>query len=128
MAATVTRTPLQEVDKAHLGERVSVAWTSDGSGNATASLIKLRGWIVKVITYPGSAAPTDDYDIKLKDSTGFDVLGSVLNDRDTSNTEQIPTPNSGVSIVTYVNGDYTFDVSNAGSAKNGTCVFYIKTK
>lgn len=126
MAATVEN--LQEVLRTNLiktGERVTIPWTSDGSGNYTESMV-LRGWLVEIQTDPGATAPTDNYDIKLKDSNSVDVLADLALNRDTATTEFIPTPGSGITILKYLNGTYTFDVSNAGAAKTGTAVLTIK--
>lgn len=122
---TVTRTPLAS-PWGKLVEKISVAWTSDASGNATGTMTKLYGFVIKVITDPdGSAAPTDNYDITLVDENAVDALDGKLADRDTANNEQVyPTPTSSA-IPAFVCGDHTFTVANAGNAKSGVCTFYI---
>jgi hypothetical protein len=65
-------------------------WVAD-SGDAsvpTDTISGIMGYVVRVITDPGATAPTDDYDIELKDAYGCDVMGGGLADRDTANTEQ----------------------------------------
>lgn len=69
---------------------ITWAWTAD-SGAATvptSTVSGILGYVVRVITNPGSTAPTDDYDIVLNDAYGCDVMGGALADRDTANTEQ----------------------------------------
>jgi len=127
MAGTLTvgREPMKIYGNIY-GEIITVSWTSDSSGNADVTVPNMNGFIVSAKTTPsGSAAPTANYDIKLKDSAGFDVLGSVLNDRSASAVERIPAANSGVVAVAHLHGTYTFDVTNAGNAKAGTCVFRL---
>lgn len=65
-------------------------WTADASDGSvpTNTVTGVLGYVVRVVTDPGSPAPTDDYDIELKDAYGCDVMGGALADRDTSTTEQ----------------------------------------
>lgn len=83
-----------ERDKATL----TFTWTGAASGGTvttaetdTAITEELqRGWYVYlIVTNPGSPAPTDNYDIYLYDSDGVDIAGGMINNRDTSNTEQV---------------------------------------
>ncbi len=129
MAGTLsfTRAPMKLYDGYVIGEIVTVTWVSDSSGNADISIPDLKGWLTEAKTVPSATvAPTDNYDIKLKDSAGFDVLEGALNDRDTANTEIIPTANSGKLALRQLFGTYTFDVTNAGNAKGGTCAFKVQ--
>lgn len=68
---------------------VDFAWTAhtDGSFTSVASTQDIDGYIVSVITDPGTPAPTDDYDITLTNELGYDVMGGTLANRDTSTTE-----------------------------------------
>ena len=130
MAGTVTYTReyLKEPDRHYVGEEITVSWTSDSSGNADKLLPRLTGWLVFMKFNPGATAPTDDYDVKLKDSDGDDVLEGIAEDRDTTTSEFLPTAGSGVLALREFNGNYTFDVSNAGSSKQGTCVLRFRWK
>lgn len=97
-----------------------VAWTSDASGDATATL-PINGAIVRVVTNPdGSAAPTDNYDLTIVDEDGVDLLNGEGVDRDTANSEQIfPTD------VPFHNGDVTVTIANAGDTKEGVVAIYV---
>lgn len=54
----------------------------------TATNSEIIGWyITEVRTNPGTAAPTDDYDIVINDSDGIDLMGGRLADRDATNSE-----------------------------------------
>lgn len=123
---TVTRDPRRAPNEGKRIERISVAWTSDASGNADASIENLYGFLVKVITNPDNVdAPTDNYDITLIDENGIDAADSKLIDRDTANTEQVYPVASNAQTPVFLCGTHTFTVANAGNAKRGVCVLYI---
>jgi hypothetical protein len=64
-------------------------WVADDTDASIPTATVYGGCVWKVITDPGTPAPTDNYDIKLLDSYSQDVLESNLLDRDTSNTETV---------------------------------------
>jgi hypothetical protein len=127
MAGTVTvaRDPRKGQNGGKIIERISVAWTSDASGNATGTITNLYGWLVKVVTTPGAAAPTALYDITLIDENNFDSAQNKLADRSATVVEEIYPLTTGSAIPVLLVGTYTFTVANAGNAKNGTCVLYM---
>lgn len=97
-----------------------VSWTSDASGDATATL-PLDGAIMRVVTNPDdTAAPTDNYDVTIVDGDGLDLLNSEGLDRDTLNSEQIFPTNPP-----FHNGDVTVTIANAGNTKAGTVTLYV---
>lgn len=123
---TVTRDPRRAPNNGKPIERISVAWTSDASGNATGSIENLYGFCLKLVTDPdGSAAPTDNYDITLVDENSIDALAGAGADRDTANTEQVYPTASGAQVPAFLCGTHTFTVANAGNAKSGVAVFYV---
>jgi hypothetical protein len=70
----------------------ATADASDGSFPSTATSTditnKIKGYyLYKLITNPGSTAPTDNYDIVLNDEDGIDLLGGNGANRDTTNSE-----------------------------------------
>lgn len=71
-----------------------------------------NGRIELVVTDPGTTAPTDNYDIQLLDSTGVDIMGGGLADRDTANTEQSHPLVDGSPAYRPVNGKMTLSISN----------------
>jgi hypothetical protein len=97
---------------------ISVPWTSDGSGNYTET-VTMNGWLVKSVTDPGAAAPTDNYDITLVQNTA-DQLAGALADRDTANGECVIH-----AAPIFLAGDHTFTVASAGDTKSGTAYFYL---
>lgn len=122
---TVTRDPRVAPACGKPIERIVVDWTSDASGNADVSIANLYGWLVKIVTDPGSTAPTDNYDITLVDENGIDALAGAGADRDTANTEQVYPVASGGQTPVFLCGTHTFTVANAGNAKVGRAVLYI---
>ena len=72
---------------------IIVDWLSDdAAGTWTADTKKISGSLVKAITDPGATAPTDDYDITIKDAAAYNVLTHAhddLVDRDTANVEEV---------------------------------------
>jgi hypothetical protein len=85
------------------------------------------GYIHKVTTDPGSTAPTDDYDITLTDdTTGADLMGGELANRDTANTEEaVPkVGNAYAGNVAFTS--FTLNLTNNSvNAATGTVYVYI---
>lgn len=128
MAGTVTVTreeikPSQRNTK-HV-TKVIVDWTSDADGDADVAIKNLSGWLVKVVTDPGSSAPTDNYDVTLIDEDGADALQSLCLNRDTSNSESVYTLVTGAATPVLLAGTHTFTVANAGNAASGRAVLYM---
>lgn len=124
MAGSVTFTYDQDPDRI---KSMVMAWTSDASGNVSGIASRhVTGKVVQVVTDPGAAAPTDNYDITLLDSRGFDVLAGTGANRDTITTEgAVPVQETTVGAnlygnPVYVDGPLTLTIANAGSAKQGT--------
>lgn len=117
--------------------KVIVDWTSDdATGAVSGTTAKIVGTLIKAVTDPGSAAPTDNYDIAITDELSADVLAacqSTLANRDTTNTEQVyflvldaaVTP-LAQSVHPVVCDKLTISITNAGNAKNGQLVLYYK--
>lgn len=111
-------------------------WTSDGSGDASASTKKIAGRILKIATNPGATAPTDNYDITVTDANSLEIFAVAIAaqqpiNRDTANSEQqYPMVlNSDASalamaIQPVVCDVLTIAVANAGAAKNGVLEIY----
>ena len=119
MAVTATETTHTSVKK------IKLAWTSDGSGDATgATSSAYDGKVIALVTVPagGGSAPTDDYDITLTDSDSVDVLIGGGANRDTATTEVV----AEASLGAVAGSVLTFTVANAGATKAGTAYVYIR--
>lgn len=120
-------------------QRVTVNWTSDDTtADATGTTDELNGYIVRIVTDPGTPAPDDDYDIVLTDPEGMNLLakaGDDLADRDTSTSEQIwpimenyDSTAIGVGLWVPVGDAITISVDNAGTSTQGQLILYIQKK
>jgi hypothetical protein len=127
MAGTVTATRAPRVSgNGREVEKVSVAWTSDASGNADGSITNLYGFLVKYVTDPdGTAAPTDLYDMTLVDENSVDALAGSGADRSATLNQQVYPVASGAQTPVFLCGTHTFTIANAGNAKSGVAVFYL---
>ena len=101
-----------------------IDWVSDDATGAASGTFRLDGQIIRLVTDPGAAAPTDNYDITLPDSNSFDALQGLGANRDTANTEQQNIVISGTSVHPAVNDTLTFTIAAAGNSKAGQAVIY----
>ena len=106
-------------DKSNKIGTITFTWTS-ATGGAVTQAFHLDGAIVRMVTNPGSTAPTDNYDITLVDPDAVDLLAAEGINRATSTSEQVFPTNTP-----FPYGDVTFTVANAGDTKDGVCVLYI---
>lgn len=112
-------------------ECLAYTWTADASAAtvpATASNKSIDGYVIQVVTNPGSTAPTDDYDITLTNSDGADVMGGALANRDTANSEiAIPKVDGTNYADAWVSGTLTLNISNNSvNSATGVVRVYIK--
>lgn len=107
-------------------ERITVPWTSDAAGAYTEE-ITIDGQLVRLVTDPGTPAPTDNYDVTLPDDHGLDLLGGGGANRDTANTEgvNLAAAASGTDNPIFYSGKATVTIANAGDSKAGTVYLYV---
>jgi hypothetical protein len=109
-------------------KKVKFEWTSVNGGGDAGKASKTTefpytGEIIRLVTDPGTAAPTDNYTVTITDEDGYDVLmGAAVGNRDEANTEQVLASSLGC----VANDKLTLNVSGAGNAKTGTVTVYIK--
>lgn len=117
MAGTVTIT----ADRPGPVQEVVFAWTSDSSGNATATTTDVySGELVRVLCVPGGTTPSNLYDVTLTDDNSIDLLYG--GGADCSNASNRVLENVGV----VSNSTLSISVSNAGSAKTGTVIVQMR--
>jgi len=115
-----------------------IDWTSHTDGVVSAVIPEIVGTISRVTFNPdGTAAPSDNYDVTLKDADAFDVLGGNGGNLDEANTASLTafttrcsdTPTTG-SASGYepvaVCGPLTLSIANAGNKKKGSIAIYIR--
>ena len=120
MAGTVTVT-----ESVHTSvKKIKWAWTSTAGGAADQiTAAPYYGEVLALMTIPAAAgnAPTDNYDITITDVEGYDVMQGAGANRDTANTETaVPATKS------VAHGTVTLNITNAGDAKSGTAILYIR--
>lgn len=118
--------------------KVVIDWTSDDTTGAVSGTTSkaIIGRLIKGVTDPGSAAPTDDYDIVITDPEGVNVLGNCvanLTNRDTANSEEVyflvsnkAATDPGGNLHPVVSDKLTISVSNAGNSKTGQLILYYE--
>jgi hypothetical protein len=107
-------------------KKIVWSWTSGtGAEGGTASgttTAPFDGEILALITDPGATAPTDNYDVTVTDADGHDVLLGAGADRDTVNTEYVAKASLGAVAASKL----TLNITNAGDAKVGVVVLYVR--
>ena len=105
--------------------KITFAWTTDG-GTAAADATTTGtydGEILGLATIPSAVtAPADNYDVTIKDSDGFDVLLGTGANRDEANTEYV----DRASLAAVSTSKLTLGITNAGNAKLGTTVIWVR--
>lgn len=105
---------------------VNIAWTADVAAATVPDTVlnDLKGYLVKVITNPGSTAPTANYDIMLldyDDSTVDAANAAIVNRHTTSSEIVLPT------VPPLLCGNYTFNLTNnAVNSATGVCILFIE--
>lgn len=100
-------------------------WTSDAGGAAALPTLKdYDGKLIGLTTIPagGGAAPTDLYDLTLTDADGHDVLLGAGVNRAAAATQHVAEASLGAVAASIL----TLNVANAGNAKQGVAVVYVR--
>lgn len=110
---------------------VRLVWTSDASGVVSGTTVHVEGVIERVVFVPGAGGvqPTDAYDLLLNDADGVDVLaGKGANLSQTNKTQVCPFIGDGTTTnkPVAVAGTLELVAANAGNAKSGTVVLYVR--
>ena len=131
-SAHTSTSRLAEIGKGAKSRRceiITTSWTGDdATGAVPDAAIEMHGYILKVVTNPGSTAPTANYDIALEDpeDNALDALGGLLANRHTSTTEQVYPAVTGAATPIFVSGTYNVSVSNNSvNSATGRIIFYL---
>jgi hypothetical protein len=89
---------------------------------SAANANNLKGWyLYKLITNPGSTAPTDNWDFTLSDGDGIDVLGGAGANRHTTTSQMIaPLLTTGVYFAQPVLDAWTLAIT--GNSVNSAVI------
>ncbi len=110
------------------GQKVVVSFVADAvDGTVPATEIGLGGLVTKVVTNPGSTAPSDNYDVSCGDpsDTSLDVFGGALVNRDTTNTEQVYPVVAGATMPVFATTCTLAITNNVVNSATGTVEFYV---
>lgn len=104
-------------------KKIKWTWTATAGGAADLiTTLAYYGQVLALVTIPDTeTAPTDNYDITVTDTEGYDVMQGAGANRDTVNTETaVPTATS------VAHGTLTINITNAGNAGKGVAILYIR--
>lgn len=114
--------------------------TDDTTGSVAVTTRKIVGELIKIVTDPGSVAPTDNWDVVLTDEEGVDlsvhmddVAIAALLARHTTTTLETYLPledtagTGRVGAWPVVCDKLTVTVNNAGNSKTGQIILYYRT-
>ena len=104
--------------------RIKFAWVSETQSAEGTTPFRYSGKVLMLVTVPGSAAPSDDYDVDINDSDGVDVLAGQGEDRDTTNTEYVVDSDSNP-LGVVCDSQLTLNIGTAGDAKTGTVYLHL---
>lgn len=124
MAGTV----VTEEQRLGIIHKIKFAWTSSGGGAADATTTGYyTGLLERVVQIPaaGGTQPDDQYDVVVTDSDGADVLGA-LGANLTNAAQTIKAAKDGLGAV--ANTQLTLAVTNAGGAKVGSTILYLRVQ
>ncbi len=105
-------------------KKITFTWLSDDTaGTATGTTTNaFDGKIITLVTDPGTAAPTADYDVTVTDADGHDVLVGAGADRHTTATELV----AEASLGAVAGSKLTVNIAAAGNEKDGEVILYIR--
>ncbi len=104
-------------------KKIAFTWTTTSGGAAsTTTSESYSGQVVRLVTVPGTPAPTALYHVAITDEDGADILLTLGSGRSATAIEQVLAPNLG-----YVANDrLTLTVSSGGDSKKGSVYLYIR--
>jgi len=108
--------------------KIKFDWVSEdggaNAGKATKTTEKTySGEILRLVTIPDSVAvPSNQYNVAVNDEDDTDVLMGAGADRSDVNTEQVLASSLGC----VANDKLSLSISNAGNAKKGTVIVYVR--
>ncbi|MDV2503088.1 MAG: hypothetical protein RX318_03965 [bacterium] len=107
-------------------KKITFTWLSDASGDADGpTTIVLTGKIIRYVEIPdtGGTAPTTAYDVTIDDADGADVLHGAGANITVPGVKNVSESDGLGSIKDSL---LTLTVANAGNAKGGKSILYIR--
>ena len=128
--STVTDTLVKDGGGGSHVSLLTFVWIANSGGAVTsdASDEEVSGYVFKVITDPGTTAPTALYNATLTDEDGVDVMGGELADRSATVSEQVVPKIDTVFGSNWVSGTLTLNIEgNSVNGGQGEVKVYIYT-
>lgn len=112
-------------------ERATISWTSNATGEVTATITGIQGELLRAAYKPavGAASPSNAYDLVITDDDGVDVLagtGANLSNTTATTKSCMATASSSGYVPMAVAGGLTFTLTNAGASNQGTVRLYFR--
>lgn len=113
---------------------IQIDWVADAAnGSVPNTNIPISGYVTKVITNPGSTAPTALYDIAFGDpeDTALDALAGAVGNRSAATTEQVypaiaGAPGTVTAVAPFLQGTYRFQLTNNSvNSATGRVLLYV---
>jgi len=104
-----------------------IYWKADASGNVPGATLNFQGFITKVVTKPGSTAPTDNYDITCGDplDPSIDVFASAVTNRDQTVSEQAYPVATGATVPVLASQCLLDVTGNSVNGADGDIEVYV---
>lgn len=123
-------TPAPTIEHTTLGsvKRLKITWVSTAGGAVEKTVnVAIDGELLNLVTDPGAAAPTANYDITIEDDGGIDILNANGMNRHTTTTENVTVDSdtAGRPVAVYT-PSYVFKVAAAGASKGGVAILYYR--
>ena len=105
-----------------------IGWEADEDGNVPVTMTPhIDGYMVHVVTKPGTPAPKSGYGITLKDACGVDTMNGSMASLSNSSDEQFVPSIAGKKGNRMVQGQLTFELSgNTNAGAKGKCIIFIQ--
>lgn len=105
-------------------KKITWTWTCTDLGILTGARTtnKYTGELLRLITDPGSPAPTDNYDLTILDDDNIDALIGAGMNRHTTTTQQVIASSLGCVFESKLSAEIVV----AGNATAGVICLYIK--
>lgn len=122
-----TRKQIGFSDHAPTLEVIVVDWTADTDGSvAFTSVGEVCGILQRIVTDPGTPAPTDLYDIALEDEDAVDMLGGAGQNRSNTQTQEAEIKMSSFQRVVANFGTFKLTGNSVSGAKGIAKIYVLR--
>lgn len=107
--------------------KLVVDWTSDSSGHVISDNIEAAGYLTEIETIPGASGdkstntPTNNYDILITDTYGYDIAAGKMGANRSSSIAQRQLAANPAWVDDYI----IVSIDNAGGTKQGRLILWF---